>query len=322
MSRAILVAFLIAGPAAAQDKKAGILDAEQAGPDLKVQGEYEGKAGQAGMGAQVVALGDGRFDVYLLGGGLPGAGWDQKTRVKVPAQAEGEKVVFSGDAWNGQISGGTLTAKSPDGSTAALRRVERKSPTLGEKPPAGAIALFDGTGASEFRARNGREIQIVNGCLNTQGTGGLDTKRRLGSVKLHLEFMLSYMPQARGQGRSNSGVYLAGRHEIQVLDSFGLEGRDNECGGLYGVRRPGVNMCLPPLAWQTYDIEYRLAEGGSGARMTAFLNGVKIQEDVEFRKKTTAAPDNEPAETPGPLHLQDHGNPVLYRNIWAVELKR
>ncbi len=322
MGRVILVAFLIANPVAAQDKKAGILDAKQAGPDLKVQGEYEGKAGQAGMGAQVVALGNGRFDVYLLGGGLPGAGWDQKTRVKAPAQTEGEKVVFSGDAWNGQISGGTLTAKSPDGSTAALQRVERKSPTLGEKPPAGAIILFDGTGASEFRARNGKEIRLVNGCLNTQGTGGLDTKRKLGSVKLHIEFMLSYMPQARGQGRSNSGVYLAGRHEIQVLDSFGLEGRDNECGGLYGVRRPGVNMCLPPLAWQTYDIEYRLAEGGSGAKMTAFHNGVKIQDDVEFRKKTTAAPDNEPAENPGPLHLQDHGNPVLYRNIWAVELKR
>jgi hypothetical protein len=321
MRKTIVIALMIAGTALAQDKKAAITDPDKAGPDFRIQGEYEGEAGGAKWGAQVVALGDGKYDVYFLGGGLPGAGWDQKTRAKVPAQTEGEKVVLSGDAWKGGLEGGTLSARPADGAAVALKRVERKSPTLGAKPPAGAVVLFDGTNADEFKARNGKELQIANGCLNTWGTGGLDTKRRFGNVKLHVEFMLSYMPYARGQGRSNSGVYLAGRHEIQVLDSFGLEGRDNECGGLYSVRKPAVNMCLPPLVWQTYDIEYRLAAGGSGAKMTALHNGVKVQDDAEFKGKTTAAPNSEGADSPGPLHLQDHGNPVFYRNLWLVEAK-
>jgi hypothetical protein len=321
MRKTLVIILMLAGTALAQDKKAAVVDPDKAGPDFKIQGEYEGEAGGAKLGAQVVALGDGKFDVYFLGGGLPGAGWDQKTRTKVQAQAEGDKVVIAGDAWKGSLEGGALAAKSADGAAATLRKVERKSPTLGQKPPPGAIILFDGTSAAEFQARNGKEIQVADGVLNTWGTGGLDTKRKFGNVKLHVEFRLSFMPYARGQGRSNSGVYLAGRHEIQVLDSFGLEGRDNECGGLYSVRKPSVNMCLPPLSWQTYDIDYRLAGGGSGAKMTALHNGVKVQEDAEFKGKTTAAPNSDSAEAPGPIHLQDHGNPVFYRNIWVVEAK-
>jgi len=318
--RAIAAALML-GITAAQDRKSAHLDPEKAGPDFSIQGEYEGEAGSEKWGAQVVALGEGRFDVYFLSGGLPGAGWDRRVRAKVPAQSEDGKVSFAGEGWTGSIGGGTLAGKTPNGAAFTLRKISRKSPTLGEKPPPGAIVLFDGAGTNDFRARNGKEIPIVQGCLNTLGTGGLDSRRKLGDVKLHVEFLLSFMPHARGQGRSNSGVYLAGRHEVQVLDSFGLEGRDNECGGLYGVHRPDVNMCLPPLRWQTYDVEYRLAREGSGARMTVWHNGVKIHEGVEFRNKTTAAPDNASPDTPGPLHLQDHGNPVLYRNIWALELR-
>jgi hypothetical protein len=130
------------------------------------------------------------------------------------------------------------------------------------------------------------------------------------------------MPYARGQGRSNSGVYPAGRHECQVLDSFGLTGENNECGGIYTIAKPAVNMCLPPLQWQTYDLEYHLAADGKPAMMVSVLhNGVKIHENVELKKHTTSAPDNGADDTPGPLHLQDHGNPVAYRNIWLVELK-
>lgn len=313
----LLILALVAG----QDRKRAFLDPGEAGPDFPVQGEYEGWGGTEKWGAQVVALGEGRFDIYFLSGGLPGAGWDRKTRARVPAQREGERVVFSAEGWNGYVDAGTISARSPNGAEVTLRKVERKSPTLGEKPPPGAIVLFDGAGTNDFRARNGKEIPILQGCLNPLGTGGLDSRRKLGDVKLHVEFMLSFMPYARGQGRSNSGVYLAGRHEVQVLDSFGLEGRDNECGGLYGVHRPDVNMCFPPLAWQTYDVEYRLAREGAGARMTVWHNGVKIHEGIEFKNKTTAAPNNDPPDSPGPVHLQDHGNPVLYRNIWALELK-
>ena len=167
--------------------------------------------------------------------------------------------------------------------------------------------------------KNNVNLHLASGWAS--GTGGFFSKRKFGSIKLHVEFMLSYMPYARGQGRSNSGVYPAGRHECQVLDSFGLKGENNECGGIYTIAKPAVNMCLPPLQWQTYDIEYHLASGDKPATMSVLHNGVKIHENVELKKHTTSAPDNGADDTPGPLHLQDHGNPVAYRNIWLVELK-
>lgn len=307
---ALLVGFAL------QDKKpAALTDPEKTGPDYRIQGEYEGET----MAAQVVALGDEKFDVYLLGGGLPGAGWDQKTRMKVTAKTEGGKTTISGKDWTGEIADGLLTAKGPSGDL-SLHRIIRKSPTLGARPPEGAVVLFDGTSGAEIQA-GGRDAKVVDGLIWTNGTGGYFSRKKFGSVKLHVEFMLSYMPWARGQARSNSGVYLCGRQECQVLDSFGLTGENNECGGIYGISKPAVNMCFPPLTWQTYDIEYHLASGDRPATMSVLHNGVKVQETVELRKHTTAAPDNGPDDAPGPLHLQDHGNPVAYRNLWLVELK-
>jgi len=290
--------------APAQDLKKGVLKAEDAGPDFKIQGEYKG----AGWGAQVVALGDGKFDVYFLEGGLPGDGWNQKTRVKAPASTAEGKVSFASEKFTGTVDGRKVAA-----GDVVLERVERTSPTEGAKPPEGATVL-------EFLAK-GKDAPFVDGLLNAAGTGGFFSKSKHGSVKLHIEFLLSFMPHGRGQGRSNSGVYLAGRHECQVLDSFGLTGENNECGGIYSIAKPAVNMCFPPLRWQTYDIEYRLATADKGATMTVTHNGVKIHDSVEIKKKTTSAVDGGPDSTPGPIHMQDHGNPVLYRNAWVVELK-
>jgi hypothetical protein len=141
---------------------------------------------------------------------------------------------------------------------------------------------------------------------------------------LHIEFMLPFMPKAQGQARGNSGVYLQGRYEVQVLDSFGLEGKDNECGGIYEVKAPDANMCYPPLVWQTYDIKFTAArfdaagKKTANARMTVFHNGTKIHDNVEVPKATRAAPNAEGPE-PGFLHLQDHGCPVRYRNIWILD---
>jgi hypothetical protein len=317
MPRVVPVVLTLLGslPASAAAPRAeAFMDPEKAGPDYLVQGEYEGAiAGGGKLGAQVVALGDGTFDCYLLGGGLPGAGCDKTLRVKTTGKTEGGKTSVAGSGWSGAVAEGTLSGRTPDGKDFALKRVVRRSPTLGEKPPPGAVVLFDGTNADAWQ--NGR---LVEGNLLNWG---VTSKRTFGDIKLHVEFRLAFMPKARGQARSNSGCYLAGRHEIQILDSFGLTGEQNECGGLYGVSKPAVNMCFPPLAWQTYDIEYRLAKDGSGARMTAYHNGVKVQENAEFKKKTTAAPNNDPPDTPGPIYLQDHGNPVVFRNVWVVELK-
>jgi len=111
-----------------------------------------------------------------------------------------------------------------------------------------------------------------------------------------------------------------------VLDSFGLEGRDNEAGGIYSVSKPRLNMCLPPLAWQTYDVDFTAAKfdaDGKPApwpRITVKLNGVLVHEDLELPKDfTTSAPITSPLKVPeGPVFLQNHNNPVVYRNIWVV----
>jgi hypothetical protein len=133
------------------------------------------------------------------------------------------------------------------------------------------------------------------------------------------------MPHARGQARGNSGIYLQGRYEVQMLDSFGLVGEHNECGGIYTIAKPKVNMCYPPLTWQTYDIDYTAAEydgakKSKNARVTVKHNGVTIHDNIELTHATTASPLKEGPE-PGPVYLQDHGNPVRYRNIWVVEKK-
>jgi hypothetical protein len=131
------------------------------------------------------------------------------------------------------------------------------------------------------------------------------------------------MPKSSGQARGNSGVYVQSRYEVQVLDSFGLEGKNNECGGIYSISEPAVNMCLPPLTWQTYDIDFtaaRFDDAGKktkNARITVKHNGVVIHNDIEL---TLGTPGRHPeGPTPEGLFFQDHGNPVVFRNIWIVE---
>jgi hypothetical protein len=152
---------------------------------------------------------------------------------------------------------------------------------------------------------------------------GTWSKKKLQDHSVHLEFRTPYKPHARGQGRGNSGIYVQGRYEAQMLDSFGLEGKINETGGLYSIKAPDLNMCFPPLSWQTYDIEFKAARYKDGKKtdnavMTVVLNGVVIQKDVVCDHSTTASKLREGAE-PGPIYLQQHGNPVRYRNIWVVE---
>jgi hypothetical protein len=162
--------------------------------------------------------------------------------------------------------------------------------------------------------------------MQVQG-GDIVTKEKFGeSFKLHVEFRVPYMPKATGQGRGNSGVYLQGRYEIQVLDSYGLDSKDNDCGGIYGVAKPLVNACKAPTVWQSYDIEFHSPKFADGkktepARVTVLHNGIKIHDDVKITKDNTTAGLGGDPSTPGPILLQDHGNPVQYRNIWLVPIK-
>ena len=168
--------------------------------------------------------------------------------------------------------------------------------------------------------------KLADGAMEVAaGTGSIVTKKKFKDFKLHIEFRTPFMPEARGQGRGNSGVYLQGRYEVQVLDSYGLESKDNECGGIYQVGAPLVNMCAPPMQWQTYDITYhapRFDEAGKkvkNAVVTVLHNGVVIHDNKEIPRPTGGALDANENE-PGAIYLQDHGNPVQYRNIWVVEL--
>ncbi|HEX3998084.1 MAG TPA: DUF1080 domain-containing protein [Pirellulales bacterium] len=308
-----------------------ITDPAKAGPDFRVQGEYVGEAngvnGPEKVGAQVVALGKGEFNATFFAGGLPGAGWNRGDASDIAHGKTADGVTKltgkhtpSGKMFTATIKDGAMTMTKSNGDPLGeLKKVERKSPTLGEKPLADAVVLFDGTSAAAWK--NGR---LVDGDLLNWG---VTSKQEFTDYKLHLEFECSFMPDARGQGRSNSGVYQQSRYEVQVLDSFGLPGENDDCGAIYKIANTRVNMSFPPLNWQTYDIDFTAAKIDSAgkktanARITVRHNGVLTIDNVEIPHPTTAAPIGNEKTNHGPLYLQDHGNPVLYRNIWLVEKK-
>jgi len=311
----VTLSAMAAGPAVTDPKKAD--------RDFRVQGEYvgvvDGEYGDEKYGVQIIALGDGKFRAVSYPGGLPGAGWDQQQeKTSVEGQRVDGVATFRLDevGVTATVKRGKITVVDDSGATVGVfKKVLRKSPTLGKKPPKGAVVLFDGKSAEAF----------IGGKVSEDGLllEGSTSKQLFGSFKLHMEFRTPYMPKARGQGRGNSGFYAQGRYEVQILDSFGLEGLQNECGGIYSVGPPSVNMCLPPLSWQTYDVDYKAAKFEDGkkvsdATMTVRHNGVVIHKNQKLPHATTAAPVKEGPE-PGPIYLQNHGNPVRFRNIWLTE---
>jgi acetyl esterase/lipase len=295
-------------------------------PDFAVQGEYVGEIqtddGVKKIGVQVIAKGNGKFTAVGYVGGLPGDGWEGPEN---KFSSDGERkngVVTIGvvEVAGATIKDGVFTITTIGGTEMGkLNKVMRKSPTLGTKPPEGAVVLFDGKDSSAFEG--GRVTS--DGLL----VPAVTSKQKFQSGTLHVEFRTPYMPQDSGQGRGNSGCYLQGRYEVQILDSFGLEGKDNECGGIYSVRDLSVNMCYPPLTWQTYDIDFTAAEYDApgkltkNARITVRHNGVVIHKDVELPNRNTTAAPVQVGPEPGPIYLQDHGNPVRFRNIWFAEKK-
>ena len=192
-----------------------------------------------------------------------------------------------------------------------------------ESRPSDAVILFDGKDLSEWAlvgSDKPAKCKVRNGYMEVTN-GNIRTKRQLTDCQLHVEFWLPLMPDATGQGRANSGVFLQGSYEIQILDSYGLKSQLGDCGAIYGIAVPLVNACRPPEQWQSYDAVFhapKFDDKGSQlskARMTVFQNGVLIHENVEISASTVAALGRD-LKTPGPLMLQDHGCPVRYRNIW------
>jgi hypothetical protein len=334
------IGSLIVGGAIARGAARGAAPAE-----AEVQGLYVGAgqdaSGQFQVEARVVAQGNGNYHVLvrrIQDGRI--------ARVELWGTTANDAVALAGKAgeieWKGTYTAGAIQGDCGPGGTFQARRVEKKSPTLGKQPPAGAVVLLNGRNFSEMVQANGKPWDLDKLSVGEDGSiqvprGGMNSNRSFpGSIDLHVEFLIPLMPAAHSQGRGNSGVFLPNSDEIQVLDSFGeTTYLGGGCGGVYAYKDPdcmetidslkGNPQCkftlasLPPLAWQTYDVQYRVpAQDGKPSgkpRATVYHNGIKIHDQFELRSPTIG-------ESPkGKLHFQDHGNPVRFRNIWVLPVE-
>ncbi len=272
-------------------------------------------------------------------------------------KAAGNKIVLK-DSEPGcemRILGGEVTPEKINAkikfkgkeSEVALERMNYVSPTMGKRAPDGAVVLFDGSDTSKWQRKDGSPIgwDIKDGAMTVK-TGLKDSKgRRIGTSAyskdkfehclIHLEFKLPAMYEALGQARANSGVILNdGMYEVQILDSFGTPAFWNECGSIYRQVPPQVNASLEPEAWQTYDIEYIPAKFDGDKlvdypRMTVYLNGKLVQNRTAIKWPTNKGPRTgnaghfkDFARGPVEIQLQDHTNPVSFRNIWVLPIKK
>lgn len=208
-------------------------------------------------------------------------------------------------------------------------RVVTPAETVGG-PPSDAVVLFDGKDASQWIHDDGSPAKwpVESGAIVcSSGTGDIHSRRKIGSAQIHLEFAIPYMPQQHDQARGNSGVYIQGRYEIQVLDSYQNPTYPNgSCGALYSQYAPLVNCSRKPEQWQSYDIIFH-APSCSGGKVTApgtltlLQNGVLVQDHVTIKGPTPGAAEQNVCEAAG-LRLQDHHHPeakttfMRFRNIW------
>jgi hypothetical protein len=290
---------------------------------LDLQGEYVGLHTVGGTefmhySAQVYHAPQAKLRAAIFPAGLPGsASGTGKLDSTLDGAFTGDRGAFNSPRWLVEHSEMTLYDLATK-STTRLKRVSRRSPTLGAPPPNGAIVLYDGQRRNEFNgggvpADGNQEVLKV----------GATSKGSFRDFSLHLEFRVPFLPEQSGQARGNSGVFLQNRYEVQILDSFGLPVSNRDCAAIYGAAAPSLNMCLPPTAWQTYDIDFTAARfnpDGSkakNAQITLRHNGVLVHNRVDL---TTPSVGGQPeADTPGAIALQNHGDDVHFRNIWLVE---
>jgi hypothetical protein len=208
VSGILTVVFAVATGLGA-DKFPSFTDAKSAGLEFDLQGEYVGEVQQENekqkIGVQVIALGAGKFRALGFIGGLPGDGWSRGGEIRMSdGQLDGSVVRFMEGETVAELKSGVITVTHNGNQVAELAKVLRQSPTLGAKPPSGAIVLFDGSSADHFE--NGK---IVEG--NLLGATSCSSKQKFGDHSLHIEFRTPFMPTASGQARGNSGVYAQGR---------------------------------------------------------------------------------------------------------------
>lgn len=329
LALAVLVSNLAAEIGSAQqperrsEKGPAYTEPPKKDPNYPLMGEFVGQIRVRGekkkkqqVALQIRPVAGNQFHAIAFFGGLPGEPGHQSDEMRLIGLRGKDSLVLSGGPWaifvdpkgcNLVSSGGKLLGR--------LTRVNRVSPTLGAKAPEGATVLFDGTNVDHFAKGEMTEDGLLK--------QGALISPMFQDFNLHVEFRLPYMPLADGQSRGNSGLYLQSRYECQVLDSFGTEKMFNGLGSLYRMKAPDVNMAFPPLRWQTYDVQFtapRWASDGTkirDAHVTSWVNGVKVQDNVALPSKTGAGKPEEPNLSP--INIQDHGDPVRFRNIWIVD---
>jgi len=195
-------------------------------------------------------------------------------------------------------------------------------------PPSDAVVLFDGKDLSKWRdaKTNVAGWKVENGYVEVTRAGDILTREEFGDVQLHVEWAAPAEVKGKDQGRGNSGVYLLGRYEIQVLDGFENKTYpDGQAAAFYGNAAPLVNVCRRPGEWQAYEIIFHAPKPQADGRVepgsfTVFHNGVLVQDHVPVKGPSTTAAALKGLATKGPLVLQDHGCPVRYRNIWLRKI--
>ena len=284
---------------------------------------------ELGQDQDRVLLARGR-NVLMLKLTQDGCAWEASAAVNpdvpgivtgVPGRGE------AGVAWTATIQGGVLRASPVAGKAGSvkLKKVRRKSPTLGKRPPRGAVVLLPITGGKPSLAEwENKAWKTLPGGVMVAGDGDNRTRRQFGDVNLHVEFRVPYQP-GNWRDRGNSGVYLQDRYEVQILETFGLEPDAGIGGAIYRLSSPKVNAALPPLEWQTFDITFtapRFKTDGTvegPGKISVLHNGILIHDGVEVLDQTGGGPEG--AVRKGPIRLQDHGHPVEFRNIWVVDLE-
>ncbi len=308
-------------------------------PTDRFLGDWQGEE----LVAQVIPRGSGQYQINLL----PEFDVKCEPLACVDAKVADGALRFDQDGWKGGVKGGCFAGSGTiegEPVTFELKRVVRPPSRVGAKPPEGSIVLFDGSGFDHWQVHRSKipstkivwelhEDYMRVTPIDSKSPAGhsIATKEAFQDFRLHLEFRLPLMSDKTGQARANGGLAFEDYswYEVQILDSYGLEGLDNECGGIYKVAAPAVNMCRPPLMWQTYDIEYhapKYADDGTRTRpgrISVIHNGKQIHKDVELpdspkaQQRRKAKPDS---ATVGRIILHYHKNPIEYRNIWFEKL--
>jgi hypothetical protein len=194
-------------------------------------------------------------------------------------------------------------------------------------PPRGAVVLFDGKHVEGWHKSDGKTPAgwklLPGGIMQAQGGDIISRQQLFGSFRLHVEFRVPYTPKTPAQNRGKSGIFLLGRHEIHILDSYGHKSGNQDCGAISTLAAPRTNECKPATIWQTFDIDFAAPQCKDGkqtapAVVTVYHNGVKIHDRVKLTKDHTPAGKEDDPCTPGPILLKDYGSPVQFRNIWFL----